>query len=155
MHGPPVVDEEVEDAQHDDEEDGGKLGLVPYSDHDAGGEADDRDEHPREAELAVEDESDEEEDEENAASELEVLLAFLVVDVERGDAGEEDLFGGERVGEDHQQAADDREVAEKEVEVEDESIAEALSEDDGEKAAGSVEGGALRDDQRRADEHGL
>jgi hypothetical protein len=40
------------------------------------------------------------------------------------------LASDHRVGEDHQQATHNREVAEEEVDVEDESVAETLNEDD-------------------------
>ena len=67
VDGPPVVDEYVEDAEHDDEERRGPLGFEPYSDHSAGRETDQRYEDTSDAPFATEREADEQEDKQNTA----------------------------------------------------------------------------------------
>jgi len=71
-----------------------------------------------------------------------------------GDAGEKFLSRAQSVTEDHQQATDNGEVAEKEVEVEDETVTEALDNDDTEETADSIFRIALPNDRGRAGQHG-
>ena len=80
-HGPEVVDEQIEDAQDDDEQDGAELGLEADNHHDAGAGAKDADNDAPDGPLAAEDEADEEEDEQDAACELKVHLPVLLVDL--------------------------------------------------------------------------
>ena len=70
-HAPPVVGEDVEDGEDEDEEGRGPLRLEADGDHCARREADERDEDTDEAPFALEDEADEEEDQEDAAREEE------------------------------------------------------------------------------------
>lgn len=176
VDGPEVVDEDVEDGEDEDEEDGGPLGLEADGDHHAGDEADDGHEDAREAPLALEDEAEEEEDQEDAAREKEagakggkselvdptggdlasrgysLLLAVGVADL--GEAGEPGAPVDHRVGEDHEEAAHDGEVAEEEIEVEDEAVAEPLDDHDAEEAGDGVFGVLLAHDRARGDDHG-
>lgn len=71
VDAPEVVDEDVEDAEHQDQEPCRPLRLETDGDHDARHQADDGDEHAGDAPLSTEDESDEEEDEQDAAREQE------------------------------------------------------------------------------------
>ena len=71
VHRPPVVHDNVEARQYEDEERGGPFGFEPDGDHDAGDEADDGDEDASDGPLALDDEAEEEEDEEDAAGEEE------------------------------------------------------------------------------------
>ena len=64
---PPVVDEHVEDAEHDDEERGGPLRLETDCYHDARREANDRHEDTRDAPSTTKDEANEEENEQDAS----------------------------------------------------------------------------------------
>jgi len=152
VHGPELVDEEVEEGQDEDEEDSGPFRLEANGNHHAGSEAKDGDDNAREAPLALKDEAQEEEDQENAASEKEVLLAIGIADLRQ--TGESRASVYHRVGEDHEEAADDGEVAEEEVKIEDEAIADALDDDDAEETADGVFGVLLADDGTGGDEHG-
>ena len=60
----------------------------------------------------------------------------------------------EGVGENHEETADDGEVAEEEVEVEDEAVPEGLRDDDAEETHHSIFGALAGDDHDRADGHG-
>lgn len=71
MQGPPVVDEDVGDAQYGDEQAGAPLGLETNGDHDASGQTQEGDDGSEEGEFALEGESDEEEDQEDPSGELE------------------------------------------------------------------------------------
>lgn len=133
---PEVVDKDVENAQDGDEDDGAPLGLETNNDHHAGNETDHDDRHATNAPLAGEDEANEQENEQHATGELEVHLAVLLV--ERGQAGKGLCLADPRVGEHHEQTTADGEVAEKEVEVEDEAIAERLEDDDAHQATDGV-----------------
>ena len=97
---PEVVDKDVEDAQDGDEDDGAPLGLETHNDHDAGDESDHDDRHATNAPLAGEDEANEQENEQDAAGELEVHLAVLLVEL--GQAGGRELFADPAVGQDHE-----------------------------------------------------
>ena len=127
VQGPEVVDKEIEDAQDDNEHDGTELGLEANDDHDAGHKANDADDHTTDAPFAGKDEPDEEEDEKHAACELEVHLAILLVDL--GQARWREALADPTIGQDHQESPHDRQIAEKEVEVKDESIAKRLGDD--------------------------
>jgi hypothetical protein len=71
VHAPPVVRENVEDAQDDNEERGRPLGFEADGDHDTGGETKDGDEYARDAPIPLQNESDEKENEKDASSEKE------------------------------------------------------------------------------------
>lgn len=71
MDAPPIVDQNVEDAQKEDQERRAPLRLEADDDHDASAEAKERNEDTRERPGALEDEADEEEDEQNSTGELE------------------------------------------------------------------------------------
>ena len=62
MNAPPVVGEHVEHAQDEDEEGGRPLGLEPDRNHPACTQTDDRHEHPPDAPLSLDDESQKQED---------------------------------------------------------------------------------------------
>ena len=119
---PEVVDKDVENAQDGDEDDGAPLGLETNNDHHAGNETDHDNRHATNAPLAGEDEANEQENEQHATGELEVHLAVLLVEL--GQAGGRELFADPAVGQDHEQAAHDTQVAQEEVEVEDQAVAE-------------------------------
>ena len=74
---------------------------------------------------------------------------------DRGKASER--FGSVHHGvtEDHEQPADDREVSEEESEVENESVAEALDDDNGKEGHGRVFSVTFRDDCAGRDDHSL
>jgi len=128
MHAPPVVSEHVEDGKHDDKEDSGPFGFETDSHEDTGGETEDGNEDTGEAPLTLEDKSDEEEDKEHASRKLEVFTPVAFTD--GGQSGKSGFFVGHRVGEDHEETTDDGKIAEEKVEVEDETVAETLEDDD-------------------------
>jgi len=68
MNAPPVIGKYVEHAQNEDEESGRPFSLEPDGDHTACAQADDRHKHSPEAPLSLNDESQKEEDEQDAAS---------------------------------------------------------------------------------------
>ena len=73
MDAPEVVDENVEDTEHDDKESCRPLRLEADRDHDTSRKTDDRDKYTSNAPLPTESESDEQEDEENATGEQEAV----------------------------------------------------------------------------------
>lgn len=124
---PPVVDHNVEDGQEQDQEHGRPLGLESNSDHDTGGKANNRGNDARQRPRTVEGESNKQKDEKNSSSELEV--GPLVVLSNRGQAGKELATLVQRVRHDHQETTNDREVAEEEAGVKDQSVAQCLCHD--------------------------
>jgi len=136
MHAPPGVSEHVEDGKHDDKEDASPFGFEADCDEDAGGETKDRNEDTGKAPRALEDESDEEENEEHASRQLEVFTPVAFAD--GGQSGKGGFFVGHGVGEDHEETTDDGEIAEEEVEVEDETVAETLEDDDSKESKDGV-----------------
>jgi hypothetical protein len=75
MHTPPVICEHVEHAQNDHKECGRPFSFETNSDHNAGREANDRNEYTGDAPCALNDESDEEEDEKHTSCEKEAIFA--------------------------------------------------------------------------------
>lgn len=73
MNTPPVVDEHVENAQHNDEERRRPFRFEAYCNHGACSEADQGDKDTRYAPLATESEANEEEDEEYTACQKETV----------------------------------------------------------------------------------
>jgi hypothetical protein len=152
VQGPEVVDQKVEDAEDDDEHDGAELCLETNDDHDAGHESKQANADPPEAPVAAEDEADEEEDEQDTASELEVHLAVLLVEGRETSRGE--LLADPRVGKHHQETAHDGQVAQEEVEVEDQPVSETLEHHDANETEDAVVRVLSCDDHDRADGHG-
>jgi hypothetical protein len=75
-NGPPVVGEDVEYAQHDDQEGGGPLGFEANRHHDTCGEPKDGDEDAHDAPGALEDKPDEQEYEQHTAGQLEAACGI-------------------------------------------------------------------------------
>lgn len=149
---PEVVDKDVEDAQNGDENDGAPLGLEANDNHNASNKTDQDDRNATNAPLASENEANEQEDEQNTASELEVHLAILLVEL--GKTGGSELFADPAVGKDHEQTAHDAKVAQEEVEVEDEAVAKGLGDDDANQADDGVLAVLADDDHEGGGEHG-
>lgn len=149
---PEVVDKDVEDAQDGDENNGTPLGLETHNDHHAGDESNHDDRHATNAPLAGKDEANEQENEQNTAGELEVHLAVLLVEL-RQTCGRE-LFADPAVGQDHEQATHDTQIAQEEVEVEDQAVAERLRDNDADQAHDSVLAVLADNDHQGRGEHG-
>lgn len=151
-YSPEVVDQEVEDAENDDQHDGAELGLETNNNHDASDETNERDNDSPKRPLAAPDEADEQEDQENATSELEVHLSVLLV--ERRQASESLGFPDPRIGEHHQETTNDGQVAQEEVEVEDQAVAESLDHHDAHQTSDRVVGVLADDDHGGTGDHG-
>lgn len=79
VDAPPVVNEDVEDAQKSDKETGTPLGLEADGDHDTGAQTNDGDDDTGERPVPLENKTDEEEDEENSARELEAVDTLMTL----------------------------------------------------------------------------
>jgi hypothetical protein len=152
VESPEVVDQQVENAQNNNEQSGAVLGLESNDNHDAGDAAKRRDNDAPKRPLATEDKSNEEEDQEDTASQLEVHLAILLVDL--GETCKDLSLANPRIRQDHDQATNDREVSEEEVEIEDETVTKSLSDDNAHETGDGVVGVLSDDDQGGAGEHG-
>jgi hypothetical protein len=152
VESPEVVDQQVEDAQNDNEKGGAVLGLESNDNHDARDATKGRDNDAPERPLATEDKSDEEEDQEDTASQLEVHLAVLLVDL--GKTCKDLSLAHPRIRQDHDQTTNDGEVSEEEVEIEDETVTKSLSDNNAHETGDSVVGVLSDDDQGGAREHG-
>ena len=73
VDSPPVVDQNVEDGEENDEECRGPSCFEAHGDHDAGGETHDRHDDTCKGPLALEDHTDEEEYEKHAARQLKAV----------------------------------------------------------------------------------
>lgn len=101
--------------------------------------------------MAGEDKSNEEENQQHTTSKLDVHLAVLFIQL--GQSGWDELLADPRVGENHEQTADDAEIAQEEVEIKDETITETLCDDNSEQAGDGDLSVPAGDDQERADGH--
>ena len=119
MNAPPVVHKHVERAQDQDEESGRPLRLEPYRDHTARSQPHDRHQHSCDTPLSLNDESQKEEDEQDAAGEKEAAktnpvridsplmlrprsLFLSVVFADGWKSGERSPSGNHRVAEYHE-----------------------------------------------------
>lgn len=150
-YSPEVVHQHVEDAQDDNQQSRTPLRLEANNNHDTRDQADDGDEDPPDGPLSTEHEAHEQEDEEHATRELEVHLAILLLQL--GQAGKRLRLLHPGVGEHHQEAAHDGQVAQEEVEVEDQAVAERLRDDDANEARDGVFGVSSGDDEYGACYH--
>ena len=80
-------------------------------------------------------------------------IHLLVLLINRRQAREHSLLD-EAISEDHEKTADDREIAEEKIEIEDEAVTEGLDDDDREEAGNRVLLVAAHDHKSRADGHG-
>lgn len=149
---PEVVNQEIEYAEDHDEHYGAELGLEPDNNHDARDKAEHADRNSPDAPVSSENKSDEEEDEQDSPGKLEVHFAVLFVNL--GQARGCEPFADPGVGENHKKAAHDRQIAEEEVQVEDEAVAEALKNNDGNQTRDGVFRILANDDIEGADNHG-
>ncbi|KAL9033979.1 MAG: hypothetical protein Q9214_007255, partial [Letrouitia sp. 1 TL-2023] len=83
--------------------------------------------------------------------ELEVHLSIFFIELRQ--SGRSELLADPAVGQNHQEAAHNTEVAEEEVEVEDQTIAECLGDHYAEEASDSVFTIFAHDDEGGADTH--
>lgn len=150
-YSPEVVHQHVEDTQDEYQQRGAPLRLESHHNHDACDQADDGDKHSPDGPLSTEHEADEEEDEEHTTSELEVHLAILLLDLRQ--AGEGLGLAHPRVRQDHQETAHDRQVAQEEVEIEDQAVAEGLGDDNTDETGDGIFGVAAGDDEYGASGH--
>lgn len=148
---PKVVDQQIEDAQDDHQHDGAPLGLEAHHDHDASHEADNADQDAPEAPLARKDEADEQEDQKHPTRQLKVHLAVLLVNLRQ--PGRSEPFADPAVREHHQETTHDREIAQEEVQIEDESVAERLGDDDADETPDGVFTILPGDDEHGRDDH--
>ena len=152
MKGPEVVDEDVENAQNQDEQNGAELGFESDNNHDTSDQPDEDDQHAPEAPVARKDESNEEEDKQHATCELDVHLTVLFVHL--GKAGWRKPLANPRVRQNHEETTQDGQVAEEEVEVENQAVSESLSDDDTEKTGHGILAMLPHNDEERRRGHG-
>jgi len=133
---PPVVGESIENTENDNEEGCGPFGFETDGHHGAGGKSEDGDEQPGNGPFTLNDESEEEEDEKDTTRQEEVFPSIGLANGRK--SGEEFFTSDHGVAEDHEETTNDAEVTEEESEVEDETVAETLDDDDGQKTGDSV-----------------
>ena len=83
------------------------------------------------------------------------VLFLAVIFTDRRKPSEELLSRDHRFAENHDESTDDAQVAEEEVEVEDEAVSKTLNNNYSEETTDSVFCEALRYDGTRSDKHGL
>jgi hypothetical protein len=149
---PEIVDKDVEHAQDSNEDNRAPFGLETNDNHNASNESDHDERHATNGPLARKDKANEQEDQQHATGELEVHFAVLLVEL--GQAGGGELFAHPAVGKHHEQTAHDAEVAQEEVEVEDEAVTEGLRDDDTDQAHHGVLAVLADDNHERGGDHG-
>jgi hypothetical protein len=88
----PVVHENISNAQSRHQEACRPLCLESYSDHDTSSEAEEGNKESEQAELSLEDKSDEEEDEEYSTSQLEARIAVAYISTRRKGSLQRDSY---------------------------------------------------------------
>lgn len=107
----------------------------------------------RKCETHMEDKAYKDEDEQHTTGELKVGLAVLLVDI--GETSKDVFALAECLGEHHEESTHNGEVAEEEVEVKDEAVAEALNDNDSKKTSDGGFRVAFGNDHAGAGNHGL
>jgi len=138
MERPKVVDQNVKDRQNDDKEDSAVLGLETNDDHDGCDGSNDGYKDSPESKFTRENEADKQENQENTSTQLDIHL--LVTLVQSWKSSSHQSLSDPRFGQNEQKTTDDRQISKKEVEIKDESITNALHEDDSHQNSGSVFG---------------
>jgi hypothetical protein len=136
VQGPEVVDVEVEDAENKHQHDGREFGLETNNNHDTSDKSEQAGNNSPEAPVTTEDKANEKEDEQNTAGKLKVHL--LVLFVKRRQTGRSELLTDPRVREHHKQTSHDGEIAQEEVEIEDQAIADTLQNHDAHETSHGV-----------------
>lgn len=148
MNSPPIVGENVENAQHHNKECGRPLGLETNGNHDTSGKTNDRNKNAHEAPFALKNEAKEKEDQEDSAGKEEVFPAVVLT---KGWQAREDRFTGDHgIAENHEETTNNTQVAEEEVQVKDETITESLDNNNTEKTSNSVLRKSLQNNSGRA-----
>lgn len=151
-HRPEIVHQEIEYTEDDHEHHGAELGLEPHHHHHTGHEAEQADNDPAEPPVPGKDESNEQKDQQHPSRELEVHLAVLLIHLRQ--PGGRELLPHPAVGQHHQETTHDAEVAEEEIQVEDETVAESLGDDDAEETEDGVFAVLAGDDKGGTGDHG-
>lgn len=149
---PEVVHQNVENTQDHHEHNGAPLRLESHDHHDAGYETDDNDYHTTEAPFASKHKSNEQENEKYSASQLKVHFSVLLIQCGQPCWGK--LLPNPAVGQHHYEAAHDRQVAQEEVDVEDQPIPEGLCDYNANETTNGIFGVFASDDEDGGDGHG-
>lgn len=135
-YGPEVVDQQVEHTEDDHQHDRTELCLEPNHNHHAGHKSKQAHNHPPDPPLPCENEPDEQEYQQHPARELEVHFTILLIHLWQPSWCEP--LADPAVRQHHQKPAHDAEIAEEEVEVEDEAVPEGLGDDYAEETEDGV-----------------
>ena len=149
---PEVVNQHIEHTQQNHQENSTPLGLETHNNHDASTQTEQADNNTPQAPLAGEDESNKKEDQQHTTSKLDVHLAILLVQL--GQSGGDELLANPRVGQNHKQTTDNTQVAEEEVEIENETVSETLRDNDTEQTGDTELGVLAGDDEEGTYRHG-
>lgn len=149
---PEVVHQDVEHTQDQNQHDSAPLGLETNNDHDARDEPKQANQYTPKTPLAGKHESDEQENQQDPPGQLDVHLAVLLIEL--GQAGRHELLADPRVREHHEQTSDDTQVAQEEVQVEDQSVSEGLGHHHSKQTRDGVLAVFPGDDEGGADRHG-
>ena len=144
---PEVIHNHVENTQDQHQHHSAELSLEAHHHHHTRNKPQAGNHDPAYTPVTGEDEADEEEYQEDTASELEIHLAVLLVD--GGKTGGSEPLSDPAVGQHHQETAHDAKVAEEEVEIEDETVAEGLGDNHAKEAGDSLIAMFPEDDHRR------
>ena len=151
-HRPEVIYEDVEDTEYHHEQYGAELSLEANHNHDTSHESEYADHDAPNAPFSREHKSGEQEDEKDSARQLDPHFLILLVYLRQSWRSEALSYPAFR--EHHEQTTQDGKVAQEKVEIEDQTIAEGLSDDDAHEAEDGVIGVFARDYHRRAGQHG-
>lgn len=151
-HRPEVVHQEVKHRKYKHEHRRTKLGLEPDHNHDTRHKAEKADQNPPERPLARENKSGEQENQQYAPCKLEVHFTVFLVHLRQ--ACGRKLLADPTVGENHKETANDGQIAEEEVGVEDEAIAESLGNNNAHETTDGVRGVFAGHHEEGADSHG-
>ena len=151
-YSPEVVDKHIEHAKQHNQHNGRDLRLEPNRHHHTRHQAKQANNDASKRPLPREDEANEQENQQHPSRQLDILLPILLIN--RREARKPTPLPHPAIAQHHQQAPHDGQVAEEEVQIEDQAVAEGLRDHDGEEAAYGVFAVFADDDQGGAGGHG-
>ena len=125
--------------------------MLTDNNHNASHKSQQTSNNPPETPVTTEHESDKKEDKQHTSSKLEVHLLVLFIELRQ--TSRRELLANPRITQNHEQTAHDGQVAQEEVEIEDESIANSLQNDNGHEARDAEFGVFAEDDAEGANQH--
>lgn len=151
-HSPEVIHQQVKDAQNHHQHNRTPLGLESHHYHHTRHKPKQTNHHPPKPPLPCKHKPHKQKNQQHPSRKLKIHLSILLIHLRQ--SGRREFRTHPAVAKNHKEPAHDAEVAQEEVEVENEAVAESLGDDNADKAEDGAVGMFAYDDKSGADDHG-